>query len=110
MTTRAKAHAILSATLSLPLLAAPMAGESAMSNSNTPDRLTDNQLDAVTSGRHPIECLCGMETPPDNWGNIKDRLADHIPKWQPKPNDPPMVTTYVVGEEGGGISPVFWKF
>ncbi|MCO6440138.1 MAG: hypothetical protein J5I81_03430 [Nitrococcus mobilis] len=108
MATRAKAQAILGVTLSLPLLTVPMAAESTASN--PPNRLTDNQLDAVTGGRNPIECLCGVDTSSWNdWERLRDRLVDRLPKWQPKPDDPWLVTTMALGEEGGGISPVFWK-
>lgn len=108
MTKRAKTHIVLGATLSLPLLTAPLPAESTASN--PPSQLTDNQLDAVTGGRHSIECLCGVDTPPwDDWEHLKNRLADRLPKWQPKPRDPLLVTTMALGEEGGGISPVFWK-
>lgn len=74
MTTKATTQVVLGVTLSLPLLTAPLPAESAASR--PPNRLTDNQLDAVVGGAtHPIECLCGVTTPSwDDWEHLRNRF------------------------------------
>jgi hypothetical protein len=112
---------IMSATLALPLLA-PAIAEGAVSsetnmkavditmtaseNSTSPTRLTENQLDAVTSGGQAIECLsCGVNF---IWyPKPKPVPIGPEPIWKPVPDYPPIMTTMALGEEGGGISPIF---
>lgn len=104
---KGKKNFVIGTTLALPLLA-PTGVESAADdqldlNESSHFQLTESQLDAVTGGGHAIRCLCGVD-----WYHQPIPKPLPMPIWEPKPDYPPQVTTMAIGEEGGGISPIFW--
>lgn len=98
-----KPHAIIGATLALPLLAPAIAEstpghapEAAVDSGGSQVLvLTENQMDEVTAGSHPVFIGPPLRWPPHPWPWWRHRIDPIKP--------PPIVTTMALGEEGGGI-------